>query len=201
MGGQHAGIGRELRQPVGRGVLVPGEGVGVLGAEQVRAADRAVQQRAAGEHPDGRPAGFVELVQGVGQMREGVAGGGEHRDPHPVADPDDVAVAHRHPFEGDVVVGVDVVGRAGRLGQGEAAGHVVVVDVRLEHVGDPHARLGGQRQDAIDVALRVHHDGHFAVVGQVAAIAERGGVERNDGRHRRSLLSSSSWVVSARGGR
>ena len=67
----------------------------------------------------------------------------EWRSPAPAAtaDLDDVAVADRDPLVGHRVGGVDVVRRAGRPRQRQAAGDVVVVDVGLEDVGDPDAGL------------------------------------------------------------
>ena len=109
--------------------------------------------------------------------------GRHHGDPHPVSDGDDVTITHRHPVEGDLVVGVEVVRGAGRVCEGVAAGDVVVVDVRLEHVRDAHTRGGGECEDAVDVALRIHNHRHRAVVGEVAAVAQRRGVDRNDGQH------------------
>ena len=43
-------VGQQVGEPVGRGVLVADQRVGVLVPEQVGAAGGAVQQRAAGEH-------------------------------------------------------------------------------------------------------------------------------------------------------
>ena len=45
-------VGQQLGEPVGRGVLVVHQGVGVLGPEEVGASGRAVEQRPAGEHAD-----------------------------------------------------------------------------------------------------------------------------------------------------
>ena len=109
-----------------------------------------------------------------------MAGGRQRGHPHPAADLDRLAVTDRGPLEGDLVLGVDVVRRAGALGQSEAAGDVVVVDVGLEDVGQPHLVLLQQVQDAVDVALRVDHEGDLAVVDHVAAVAERGRLDRND---------------------
>jgi len=88
-----------------------------------------------------------------------------------------MAVADRHPFEGDPVGGVDVVGTAGGAGQREPAGDVVVVQVRLEDVGDPHVTLASQHQYPVDVPLRVYHEGDLAVGDQVAPVAERRSVD------------------------
>jgi hypothetical protein len=59
-----------------------------------------------------------------------------------------------------------------------AAGDVVVVDVRLEHVRDPHAGRVREFQDAVDVPLRVDHERDGAVMRQVAAVAEGRRVDR-----------------------
>ena len=112
-----------------------------------------------------------------------MARGGQHGDPHAVTDGDHVAVVHRYAVEGDRVGGVDVVRGAGRRGQGVAAGDVVVVDVGLEHVRDPHTGRCRRVQDAVDVALRVDHERDRAVVDQVAAVAEGGCVDREDVHH------------------
>ena len=71
---------------------------------------------------------------------------------------------------GHVVGCIDQVLRAGAAGQGKAAGDVVVVDVGLEDVGQPQALLLEQRQDAVNVALGVHHEGDLAVMDEVAAV-------------------------------
>ena len=70
-----------------------------------------------------------------------------------------------------------MVGRAGALGQREPTGHVVVVDVRLEDVGEPHPVLLEQVQDAVDVTLRIDHERDLAVVDDVAAITQGRGLD------------------------
>jgi len=70
-----------------------------------------------------------------------MAWGRDRGHPHPGSDLDGVAVADRGPFKGDVVVGVDVVGRAGVLGKCEPPRDVVVVKVGLEDVGQPNGLL------------------------------------------------------------
>jgi hypothetical protein len=111
-------------------------------------------------------------------------------DPHPhVAGLEHVSVVHRQPLVLDGVVGVDAVLRTDLLGEPEAAGHVVVVDVRLEHVRDAQATRLGDGQHPVDVALRVDDHGDGAVVGDVGAVAERRGVQGDDLDHDVCLLS------------
>ena len=178
--GQHLGVVGQLGgEPARRGVLVVHQRVRVVGAEQVGAAGGAEQQRAAGEHAEV----LAVRLEGVGQVGERVAGRGDDGHAHRRADLDDVAVADRRPVEGDVVGGVHVVRGAGGLGEGQAAGDVVVVQVGLEDVGDADAGLAGEVEHAVDVALRVDDEGDLAVVGEVAAVAEGGGLDGDDGDH------------------
>jgi hypothetical protein len=199
MGGVDAGGVEQLAgQPVGRVVLAVDQVAGVRRAEQVGPADRAVQQRSAGEDPDDAAGRAVRNwlsggFHGVRKMGEGVARRGDHPDPEDVADGDEVAVAQRHAVEAHRVVGVDVVRRAGSPCQGEVAGDVVVVQVRLEDVCDGDAFGDGEVEDPVDVALRVDDERGGAVVDEVAAIAERRGVERQDPEHR-----THSWGAPAR---
>src|SRR5882757_9085787 len=62
-----------------------------------------------------------------------------------------------------------------RAGECQPAGHVIVVDVRLQHVSDPH--IAGQLQHPIDVALRVDDDGYLTIAHQIAAITQPGGFD------------------------
>jgi hypothetical protein len=180
------GQGGEL---VDGGVLVAEQVVGVGRAEQVRAADRAVEQRPSGEHRDR----LAVVGQRVGQVGESVPGRGHHPHGHRGTDRDEVTVGHGHPVEGDGVVGVDVVRGTGALREGVSAGDVVVVEVGLEDVGDPNPVGGGQVEDAVDVTLRVDHECDLAVVHEIAAIAERRGVDGQDVRHGRGSLAA-RWV-------
>jgi len=133
MGGKHTrGVGQQLRQLAGRGVLRPREVAGVLRPEQVRPAGRPVQQRAAGEDRD--PLAGPGVGEHVRQVSERVARGGDRGDPHPRPDLEGLTVAHGGPLEGHLVLGVDQVFRAGAPGKGQTAGDVVVVDVGLEDV-------------------------------------------------------------------
>jgi hypothetical protein len=163
------GVRQLTGQPPRRGVLRPGQRRSARRAEQVRAAGRAEQQRSPGEHPGHLAAG----LQHVGQVVERVPGGGQRPQPQHRADLHDVAVADRLAAEAHRVGRAHQIGRAGLGGQGQAAADVVVVYMRLGDMGDPHATAPGERGDAVDVPLRVDHDRHAAVVGQVAAVAER----------------------------
>ena len=110
-------------------------------------------------------------------------GGGEGMDAHRGADRDLVAVADRSSSVGNLVGSVDEILRIGLLGQRQAPGDVVVVDVSLEHVRDRYRFAGGEVEDAVDVTLRVDHHRHLAVVHQVAAVTQRRRLDRNDRRH------------------
>ena len=130
--------------------------------------------------PENTAVARAVLLQHVGQVGVGVAGGGQHPHPQRRADVDDVAVPHPGPLVGHRVVGVHVIRGAGRAGQRQPAGDIVVVDVGFEDVGDPNAGRGGQVQDPVDVALRVDHEGDPPVVDQVAAVAQRRRLDRHD---------------------
>lgn len=123
-----------------------------------------------------------------------MAGGVQHAHAHS-AGLDDVTVANTDAVERDRVVGIEQILRTGRAGQLVAAGHVVVVDVRLEHVRDPHIRLLGQLPDPVVIALRVHDQGDLAVVGKVAAVAQPWGVHGKNSDHEnvRSFHFSMGW--------
>jgi len=144
----------------------------VRAAEQVRAPGGPVQQRPSGEHRVRVTGGF----QHVRQVGERVTGGAHHPHPHDRADLDQVPVADRHPVEGHLVCRVDVVGGADGQREGQAPGHVVVVQVGLEHMGDPDAPGRGQGQHPVGVPLRIHDQRDVPVVGEVTAVPQRGGV-------------------------
>jgi hypothetical protein len=143
---------------------VPGEGLGVLRPEEVGPAGRAEQQRAAGEDAVHAPVGVLEHVGHVGER---VPRRVQHADPQ-LSGGDHVAIANGTSRERHVVVGRDEVLGADPPGEGQSAGHVVVVDVRLGHVGD--ADVAGPVQDPVDVALRVDHHRHATVCDQIAAV-------------------------------
>jgi hypothetical protein len=117
---------------------------------------------------------------------------GSGQDPHPQIGPDveGVAVAQRIPLKGHRVGGVEQVSGADGAGEGQAAGDVVVVDMGFHHMGDVDTGRVGQVDDPVDVALRVDHQRGGAVVGEVAAVAEAGGVDRQDLDH-----GWSPWAV------
>ena len=98
-------------------------------------------------------------------------------------DRDDVTVVHSDAFETHRVGHVDVVRGARRVGQRAAAGDVVVVNVRLEHMSDPHPFTLGEIDDAVDVTLRVDDESDLTVVGQVGTIAECLRVDGDDRGH------------------
>src|SRR5262249_9625971 len=136
----HAGRrGQVCREAVGGRVLMAYQIVGVVGTEQVWPTDRAIEKGPAGEDRD-----LVGTVrQRIREVRERRGGSRQPRDAHAPAHADDVAVTDGYAVERAGVGGVDVVGGARRHGQSTTAGDIVVVNVRLEHVGDPYA--GGQR--------------------------------------------------------
>ena len=88
---------------------------------------------------------------------------------------DTVTIAKRLALEGDGVIGIDVVTGFTEPGEGIAAGQVVIVDMRLENVGDLHSVLLGRGEGPVDVALGVDHERHGPVVDQVAAVPQGGG--------------------------
>jgi hypothetical protein len=60
------------------------------------------------------------------------------------------------------------------------------VDVGLEDMRDPDPALLGEAEHAVDVTLRIHHQRDPPVMGEIAAVAQRRGFDRNDGHHRGS---------------
>jgi hypothetical protein len=87
-----------------------------------------------------------------------------------------------------------VIRGAGLPGQGQAARDVVVVDVRLEHVGDGHTAVGGRHQDPVDVTLWIHHERGRAVGHQVTAVTQRRRVDHHNVDHGGSLHSTLSYL-------
>ena len=112
-------------------------------------------------------------------MGVGVAGGVQHPQPHS-AGLQHLTVAHRDVVKGNAAAFGQYVGGSDALGQLEAAGHVVVVDVGLDHVADLQPARGDQVQDAVEVALGVDHHGDLTVGGEVAPVAETRRLDRLD---------------------
>src|SRR5215467_9040238 len=171
-------IGQHCRQLPSRGVLGAHEVVCVLGPKQVWPAARSVEQRAAGEH--GYWPGDADVGKHVGQVRERMAWRSNSSYEHPRADWENVAVVHRGPGKRHLVLGVDQIRRACVLSQRQPACDVVVMDVRLEDVGESDALIAEHCQDAVDVPLRIDYEGDLAVVDEVAPIPETRRLERDD---------------------
>ena len=88
-------------------------------------------------------------------MRSGVSGGGDRLDLR-VAELDHLAVRERTVLEGDSGTLRQVRGRAGTPHELRQPGHVVGLDVRIEHGDDRHA-LGAGQPDVLvnEVDVRV----------------------------------------------
>ncbi len=107
---------------------------------------------------------------------------------HQVPDRDGLPVTDRMARVADRLPHRDDVRRAGGAAQLDAARDVVVVDVRLEHVGQPAAVAGEHGEDPVDVSLGVDDDRLATGDDGVAAIAQlRGLNRRNLGRHPRTI--------------
>ena len=201
VGRVHRRIVGQYRREAMRGcVLRPGQLAGMRCAEQVWSPGRAIQQRAAGEDA-GRP---ISGRYHVGQVGVSVAGGSQYLHFHQRADFDHVAIADSSAVEGDGVSAVHVVPRAGGSRQRQSSRDVVVVQVGLEHVPDLHAEPARQGQNTVDVALRVHDDRSASVMREIAAIAERGCLHRDDlhagpgdpGHFPPPVVSPTAWTAS-----
>ena len=156
------------------------EGARVLLAEQVRSPRGTEEQRAPGEDGRGRGTGVGDRLHGVGEVGEGVARGRDGTHAHRRRDLDDVPIANGLTVEGDLVLSVDVVPRAEAASEGQTPGHVVVVEVGLEDVGDSHAGLLSDREHTVDVSLWVDDEGDVAVVGEVGTVAQARGLDGHD---------------------
>jgi hypothetical protein len=86
-------------------------------------------------------------------------------------------------IEGHLIGGVQVIARTGGLGQRQTPCDVIVVDVRLEHVGQPHTAVFQRRQDPVDITLRIHHERDRTVMHQITAITQRRGIDSHDLHH------------------
>ena len=96
------------------------------------------------------------------------------------ADAELLPVRDRIALVGDLLLGPHEVGRRVSAGQDEPAREVVVVQVGLGDVRDPHARGLRGLLDPVRVPLRVDDERDLAVVDQVAAVPELGCVDGHD---------------------
>ena len=177
-------LAREVAQPPSRAELGPGELLGAIRAHEIGPSDTAEDHRTAGEDRSHTCVGGV--LDEERQVRDGVPGGGQHRQPQ-VAEGQRLPVDDRSAVERDRVGLVDDVAGAGAGGQLEPAGDVVVVHVRLQHRDAPQPTRGEHRLHPVDVALGVYHHGDRAVVRHVAAVSQLAGLDDLDTEHRISL--------------
>ena len=129
---------------------------GVGGTQQVRPPDRADQQRPAGQERD-RLACPARVGQLVGHVLRGVARCVERGEAQ-LAHVERVAVVDRPVLVLELGPGPDDVLGAGQGGQVAGARDVVVVEVRLDDVGDAQLVARGIGQVDVDVAARIHDD-------------------------------------------
>ena len=162
--------------PADRVELVLRELLRHVGTDEVGASDGPEQHRATREHAELVP---LRIEQHVGEVRGGVAGGEQRAHAHQAA-LEHVAVGQSGPIEADLIVRVQAVGRIEHRGQCVAARHIVVVDVGLDDMGHVEAVLMEHVEDAVDVALRIDDHGLRAVMRDVAAIPQRGGLDGDD---------------------
>jgi hypothetical protein len=94
-----------------------------------------------------------------------------------------VAVARRYALEGDAGSGRHEVGGARDPGELQATGDVVVVDVPLDDVGDPHPAPSGRRDHLVDVSRWVDRHRRALTAGETAAVAEPRHLDRVDEEH------------------
>ena len=145
-----------------RAVHRRGERPGVLGAEQVRPTDRSDEQRPTGQQQE-RLVRACRVGDRVADVLGRVPGRVEGREPDG-PDIEGVAVARRAVWMAELGAGPDDVGRAGQRRELASAGHVVVVEVGLEHVADAQVRGAGRVKVDIDVAARIDDGGHAGVL-------------------------------------
>ena len=152
-----------------------------LGAEKVRAPGGIEQQRAARANDLLAAFSARGPLEEVGEMMVGVA---VRRDGRDLQAPGGqrLAVLERACLarKRDGLAGRYRVDGARCPGKGEAAAHIVVVDVSLENGGYRDLELGGLRDVRRRVSLRVDHHAHRAVADEVAAVTKALGVEGYD---------------------
>ncbi|GAA2619362.1 hypothetical protein GCM10010307_01840 [Streptomyces vastus] len=118
------------------------------------------------------------MVRGVPGGRHGAQGQARIR-----VDLRTVAVVYRYRREGDPGPGRDEIRRTRDPGQLQAAGDVVVVDVRLDDVRDQHPTPGRRRDHLIHVTGRGDRRRRPLAARQVTTVAEPGHLDRVDEEH------------------
>jgi hypothetical protein len=112
-----------------------------------------------------------------------------------LADADDIAVGMRlvRIRQGSILPGVDP--DRPKLRESAGAGDVVVVDVRLERVGDQHAEARGRSEIRIDVPVGVDQkrDAGVGVRDEIARVPEAGVEELLDQQLARTLRASALY--------
>ena len=172
----HASVTGQLLGEAADGLeLGAGQTLGCLRADEVGTPNGAVQHGATGEGRHRLPA----IEHNVGKMVGGVTRSVQRTD-HQRADGKLVTVTSTEMFIGDIVGAGQHIGRSGPPGQLQAAAHIVVVQMGLEHVAEVQAPLGQHCLDPIDVALGIDSCGREAVYEQVAAITQRRRVNSDD---------------------
>ena len=145
-----------------RAVHRRGVRAGVLRAEQVGPTHRADEQRPAGQQQE-RLVRTGQVGDRVADVLGGVAGRVEGREPDR-SEVERVAITGRLVRVAELGAGPDDVAGTGQRGELAATRHVVVVEVGLEDVADPQARLASRIEVDVDVAPRVDDRGHAGLV-------------------------------------
>ena len=171
MGGQHPRLGVEpAEQASGTAPLGLRQLVGPLVAQKVGTADAVEQHGPARANITWCPG---RAGQQVGEVVRGMARRGQGRDREGAGgDLGTIAEGRAFPGEAEVLAFGHDVGGAQPAGQVQAPAQIVVVDVRLQDMGDADPQGLGRLQVAVGLALRVDHDGYLAVVDQVAPVPE-----------------------------
>ena len=147
---------------VERAIHRGGVRAGVLRAEQVGPTHRAHEQRPAGQQQE-RLVRAGQVGDRVADVLGGVAGRVEGREPDR-SEVERVAVTSRLVGVAELGAGPDDMACTGQRGELVATRHVVVVEVGLEHVADPQARLASRLEVDVDVASRIDDGRHAGLV-------------------------------------
>ena len=134
----------------------------MVSAEEIRPADRSDEQRATGHQQD-RLFGTAPVGHRVAHVLRRVPGRVERGEPK-VPHIERLAVTHRLVLVTQLGARPDPVTRPGQRRQLASAGHVVVVEMRLDDVGDAQVALPGRGQVHVDVAPGVDHRGNARIV-------------------------------------